>query len=78
MKAIGYHQNLPLSDERALLDLDLPEPEPGPHDLLVAVHAVSVNPVDVKVRAGVAPEPGQAKVLGWDRSEEHTSELQSH
>ena len=66
MKAIGYHQNLPLSDERALLDLDLPEPEPGPHDLLVAVHAVSVNPVDVKVRAGVAPEPGQAKVLGWD------------
>ncbi|MBI5256072.1 MAG: zinc-binding alcohol dehydrogenase family protein [Burkholderiales bacterium] len=66
MKAIGYHQNLPLADERALLDLTLPEPVPGPHDLLVAVQAVSVNPVDVKLRAGVAPEPGQAKVLGWD------------
>ncbi len=66
MKAIGYRQNLPLSDERALLDLDLPEPTPGPRDLLVAVQAVSVNPVDVKLRAGVAPEPGQAKVLGWD------------
>ncbi|WP_395702727.1 zinc-binding alcohol dehydrogenase family protein [Aquabacterium sp.] len=66
MKAVGYHQNLPLSDERALLDLDLPEPVPGPLDLLVAVQAVSVNPVDVKLRAGVAPEPGQAKVLGWD------------
>jgi len=66
MKAVGYHHNLPLSDERALVDLDLPPPEPGPRDLLVAVHAVSVNPVDVKLRAGVAPEPGQAKVLGWD------------
>jgi zinc-binding alcohol dehydrogenase family protein len=66
MKAVGYHHNLPLSDERALLDLDLPEPTPGPRDLLVAVQAVSVSPVDVKVRAGVAPEPGQAKLLGWD------------
>lgn len=66
MKAIGYHQNLPLSDERALLDLDLPAPQPGAHDLLVKVQAVSVNPVDTKVRNGVAPEPGQAKVLGWD------------
>lgn len=66
MKAVGHHHNLPLSDPRALLDLDLPAPTPGPNDLLVAVQAVSVNPVDVKVRAGVAPEPGQAKVLGWD------------
>lgn len=66
MKAVGYHHNLPLSDERALVDLDLPAPQPGPRELLVAVRAVSVNPVDVKVRAGVAPEPGQAKVLGWD------------
>jgi len=66
MKAIGYHHNLPLSDASALLDLDLPAPTPGAHDLLVSVQAVSVNPVDVKLRAGVAPEAGQAKVLGWD------------
>ncbi|RZL02661.1 MAG: zinc-binding alcohol dehydrogenase family protein [Rubrivivax sp.] len=66
MKAVGYHQNLPLSQPESLLDLDLPEPTPGPRDLLVEVHAVSVNPVDTKVRKGMAPAAGQAKVLGWD------------
>lgn len=68
MKAMGYYRNLPISDPESLVDLELPDPQPGPHDLLVEVHAVSVNPVDVKVRAGKAPEPGQPKVLGWDAS----------
>lgn len=66
MKAVGYFQNLPLSHPEALLDLSLPEPSPGPRDLLVQVHAVSVNPVDTKVRAGMPAPEGQAKVLGWD------------
>lgn len=67
MKAVGYHHNLPLTDDAALLDLTLPDPgAPGPNDLLVAVEAVSVNPVDTKVRAGMAPPPGSARVLGWD------------
>ena len=68
MKAIGYYRNLPISDPESLVDLDLPEPVPGERDLLVEVHAVSVNPVDVKVRAGMAPEAGQPKVIGWDAS----------
>jgi zinc-binding alcohol dehydrogenase family protein len=68
MKAVGYFRNLPIDDIESLVDLELPEPEPGPHDLLVDVRAVSVNPVDVKVRASAAPEAGQAKVLGWDAS----------
>lgn len=66
MKAIGYHHPLPLSDDRALQDLELPAPEAGPRDLLVRVKAVSVNPVDVKIRASTPPQAGQAKVLGWD------------
>jgi zinc-binding alcohol dehydrogenase family protein len=66
MKAVGYYQNLPLTQAEALLDLNLPEPTPGPRDLLVQVHAVSVNPVDTKVRKGMGPTDGQAKVLGWD------------
>ncbi|MHC1478686.1 zinc-binding alcohol dehydrogenase family protein [Frateuria aurantia] len=66
MKAIGYHQNLPISDPESLLDLVCPEPLPGAHDLLVEVRAVSVNPVDVKIRASQAPEPGQTRILGWD------------
>lgn len=66
MKAVAYYQSLPIADPRSLQDVELPEPQPGPRDLVVEVRAISVNPVDTKVRRGVAPEPGQAKVLGWD------------
>jgi len=66
MKAIGYRQNLPVDQPHALEDLDLPAPQPGPRDLLVRVKAVSVNPVDTKVRRNRAPKPGQPEVLGWD------------
>jgi zinc-binding alcohol dehydrogenase family protein len=66
MKAVGYERSLPIDDPGALIDLILPEPQPGPHDLVVDVKAVSVNPVDTKVRRGVEPAPGQVKVLGWD------------
>lgn len=66
MKAVGYHKPLPIDDDQALVDLDLPKPTPGPRDLLVAVRAVSVNPVDYKLRAGVTPPAGQPRVLGFD------------
>lgn len=46
--------------------MQLDAPSPGPHDLLVEVRAISVNPVDTKIRKGVTPENGAAKVLGWD------------
>ena len=65
MKAIAYTQHgLPIDDPRALVELDLPEPVPGPHDMLVEVRAVSVNPVDTKVRRGA--EVSEPRVLGWD------------
>lgn len=65
MKAIAFTQHgLPIEDPNALLDMDLPKPVPGPRDLLVEVRAISVNPVDTKIRAGsAATEP---KVVGWD------------
>ncbi|AYC31489.1 zinc-binding alcohol dehydrogenase family protein [Pseudomonas cavernae] len=66
MKAIAYYQSLPIDNPEALQDVELPAPTPGPRDLLVEVKAISVNPVDTKIRRNVAPEPGQAKVLGWD------------
>ena len=66
MKAIGYMTPLPIDDEHSLVELELPDPQPGAHDLRVAVHAVSVNPVDVKLRAAAAPPEGQARVLGFD------------
>src|SRR4051812_10173413 len=66
MKAVGYRQSLPIDAKDALIDLDLPTPGPGPRDLLVRVEAISVNPVDVKIRARMAPPAGETKILGWD------------
>ncbi|NQD92902.1 zinc-binding alcohol dehydrogenase family protein [Pseudomonas sp. CrR25] len=68
MKAIAYYQSLPVEHDEALLDIQLPAPTPGPRDLLVEVKAISVNPVDTKMRLGAAPQDGQANVLGWDAS----------
>ena len=66
MKAVGYRQSLPISDPASLLDIDLPNREPSGRDLLIQVKAVSVNPVDTKVRKASAPPAGETKVLGWD------------
>ncbi len=64
--AFGYSENLPIEDASAIIARTVPVPTPGPHDLLVRVRAVSVNPVDVKLRAG-APSGG-FRVLGFDAS----------
>ncbi|MED5610153.1 zinc-binding alcohol dehydrogenase family protein [Pseudomonas sp. JH-2] len=66
MKAIGYTHSRPIAADDALLDIQLPEPTPGPRDLLVEVRAISVNPVDTKVRQRAEPQAGEYKVLGWD------------
>lgn len=66
MKAVGYYHSLPIQDPQALQDIELPEPVAGPRDLLVEVKAISVNPVDTKVRQNAQPDAGTAKVLGWD------------
>ncbi|PJE39252.1 MAG: zinc-binding alcohol dehydrogenase family protein [Pseudomonas sp.] len=68
MKAVAYYHSLPADHADALQDVDLPTPTPGPRDLLVEVKAISVNPVDTKIRRNVAPTDGDAKVLGWDAS----------
>lgn len=66
MRAIGYQSPQPITGETALVDIELPQPEPAGRDLLVKIEAVSVNPVDTKIRASATPEPGEWKVLGWD------------
>jgi len=66
MKAIGYQTPGAITRPDALQDIDLPRPQASGHDLLVEVAAVSVNPVDTKVRRSATPEAGQWKVLGWD------------
>lgn len=69
MKAIGYQHPQPISAATSLQDITLSAPVAQGHDLLVEVRAISVNPVDTKVRASAAPAPGQDyKVLGYDAS----------
>ena len=66
MKAVAYLSCLPTDDASCLIDVELPVPAAGGCDLLVRVHAVSVNPVDTKLRRNAAPPEGEARVLGFD------------
>jgi NADPH2:quinone reductase len=66
MKAIGLTRYLPISDQQSLVDIELPRPTAAEHDLLVRVEAVSVNPVDTKLRSPKPQVESQPKVLGYD------------
>jgi zinc-binding alcohol dehydrogenase family protein len=65
MKAIGYNQAGPITAPDALIEFEAETPDLGPRDLLVEVRGISVNPVDVKVRANMGPDKG-TKVIGYD------------
>jgi zinc-binding alcohol dehydrogenase family protein len=65
MKAVAYRASLPIDDPHSLLDVELPDPVATGRDLLVQVRAISMNPVDAKVRQRVDPQ-GADRVLGWD------------
>src|SRR5690349_24208835 len=66
MKAVGLYRYLPISNPEALIDLDIDKPAPAGRDLLVKVEAISVNPVDYKVRAPKDTVEKTPRVLGWD------------
>jgi len=66
MKAVAYQKAGPITSPEALVDIELDTPIAQGHDLLVRVQAISVNPVDTKIRNNVSPENNQWKTLGWD------------
>jgi len=66
MKAVAYQNAGELDRTDSLVDVTLDKPVAAGRDLLVQVEAISVNPVDYKIRSGVSPDAGQWKVLGWD------------
>jgi zinc-binding alcohol dehydrogenase family protein len=66
MKAVGYKMPLPIENPKSLLDITMPRPEARGRDIVVKIRAVSVNPVDVKVRASSNPDGSEYKVLGYD------------
>jgi len=65
MKAVGLTKYLPISDPNSLQDLEIDRPIVKEHDLLIQVKAISVNPVDTKVR-GSKSKPDEPRILGWD------------
>ena len=66
MKAIGYKENLPIENVKSLQDITLETPKATGRDILVEIKAISVNPADYKVRAGMPVEGDNWKVIGWD------------
>lgn len=66
MKAVGYRETGSIDRVDALIDFETEKPTPLDRDLLVKVKAVSVNPVDTKIRQRREPEGNAPAVLGWD------------
>lgn len=68
MKAIGFVGTKALEDKTCFIEFETPRPIPQGHDILVAIKAISVNPVDTKVRQKIVNLQEPAKILGWDAS----------
>jgi NADPH:quinone reductase len=74
VRAIGFQQPGSIDgvgvasehENRSLVNIELPIPTPTRRDILVEVKAISVNPVDIKIRRSAQPDPGNWQVLGWD------------
>lgn len=70
MKAVGFTTSLPIEAADSFIDFEIPVPEPTGRDLLVKIKAVSVNPVDFKIRQNSAKDKvlDAPKIIGWDAS----------
>jgi len=68
MKAIGFKTSLSIEKEDSFIEFETSKPVPGAHDLLVKIDAVSVNPVDFKIRQNSAKDTllETPKIIGWD------------
>ena len=65
MRAVGFDSNIK-NLPSAFIEMDQPDPLPKEFDLKVRVKAVSINPVDYKIRDSAAVAEGEFKILGWD------------
>lgn len=68
MKAIGFKTSLPIENPESFIEFEAVKPIPGPKDLLVKIDAISVNPVDFKIRQSAAKDTilETPKIIGWD------------
>lgn len=70
MKAIGFKTSLPITEQESFIEFETAVPQPGGRDILVKINAISVNPVDYKIRQNSAKDTvlESPKVIGWDAS----------
>lgn len=70
MKAVGFKKSLPIDKKQSLFDFETEKPNPEKNDILVRIKAISVNPVDYKIRQSAAKdtELESPKIIGWDAS----------
>jgi NADPH2:quinone reductase len=68
MKAIGFKTSLPITAADSFIQFEAPKPIPAGHELLVKIQAISVNPVDYKIRQNAAKDTvlDTPKIIGWD------------
>ncbi|MEG2101988.1 MAG: zinc-binding alcohol dehydrogenase family protein [Flavobacterium sp.] len=68
MKAIGFKTSLAIAEKDSFIEFETSKPVPAPHDLLVKIDAISINPVDFKVRQSSAKDTvlENPKIIGWD------------
>lgn len=66
MQAIGFETSLPIEEAQSLIAFETDIPTIQPHEVLVKVEAIAVNPVDIKIRKNGAPPQGEKRILGWD------------
>ncbi|MCB0915254.1 MAG: zinc-binding alcohol dehydrogenase family protein [Actinobacteria bacterium] len=66
MRAVGFREPLGVDEPECLIDFEVDDPEPTGHDLLVEIRAISVNPVDTKIRRAAPAPDGGPRILGWD------------
>lgn len=68
MRAIGFKQSLPISEKESFVEFEIDKPVPTGYDLLVKISAISVNPVDFKIRQNAAKDSilESPKIIGWD------------
>ncbi|RBQ03155.1 zinc-binding alcohol dehydrogenase family protein [Pedobacter miscanthi] len=68
MKAIGFKTSLPINESESFIEFETPVPQAKGRDILVKIKAISVNPVDFKIRQNSAKDTvlENPKVIGWD------------
>lgn len=68
MKAVGFKTSFSLNNPDSFIDFETEMPVPKDRNLLVKISAISVNPVDFKIRQNSAKDKvlDKPKVIGWD------------